>query len=166
MPFHKTRVLTLIRATTVKKVLSKRVDNTSNIKKLISEKKALLEKIELKFINDQISEDLYQKHSKQINGEISQLTQELESTSISSSNLETAVDKCLSIAENISHTWVTARYENRQKLQRIVFPDGIMYNKQNDQVRTLRVNSLFAAIPLLTSVLEENKKRRLVKESP
>ena len=159
-------MLTLIRATTVKKVLSKRVDNTSNIKKLISEKKALLEKIELKFINDQISEDLYQKHSKQINGEISQLTQELESTSISSSNLETAVDKCLSIAENISHTWVTARYENRQKLQRIVFPDGIMYNKQNDQVRTLRVNSLFAAIPLLTSVLEENKKRRLVKESP
>jgi len=32
------------------------------------------------------------------------------------SNLENAVEKCLSIAQNISQTWISADYESKQRL--------------------------------------------------
>ena len=40
----------------------------------------------------------------------------------------------------------------------MVFPDGILHNKQKGVVRTPRVNSLFEAIPLLAGDSSKNKK--------
>ena len=74
------------------------------------------------------------------------------------SNLELAVSKCLTIAQNLSQAWVSAEYEQKQRLQKLVFPDGILYNKQKGLVRTPRVNSLFEAIAILSSDSSKNKK--------
>ena len=128
------------------------------IKKKLAEKKSLLEKLELKFIADQITEELYQKHATTLRQEIDKFSKEIESTSFSSSNLENAVSKCLTIAQNLCQSWVTAEYETKQQLQKLVFPEGILYNKQKGVVRTPRVNSLFEAIPLLAGDSSKNKK--------
>lgn len=72
-------------------------------------------------------------------------------------NLEKAVDKSLKIAQNISSAWLLATYEEKQQLQKLVFPDGMLYNKQKKQVRTPRINSLFAAIEPLVKVSIQNK---------
>ena len=37
------------------------------------------------------------------------------------------------------------------------YPDGILYNKENNTVRTPRVNSLFTAISYLSYISAENK---------
>ncbi len=87
---------------------------------------------------------------------------DLAKTDINSSNLENAVEKCLGIAQNISRAWVTAGFDNKRVLQNLIFPEGIMYNKEKGVVRTERVNSLFASIPLLQRVLAEKKKGNLV----
>ena len=150
----------------LRKRFSDIVKDSVQIKKRIAEKKALLEKVERKFINDQITEDLYQKHSTQLREEIAGLSKEIESTSVNSSNLEEAVSKCLNIAQNLSQAWVSAEYENKQSLQKLVFPEGILYNKQKGVVRTPRVNSLFAAIPLLAGVSEEKEKANPLKNRP
>lgn len=107
----------------------------------------MLEKVEQKFIDDEISKEIYEKHSEKLSGEIAEKTKELETVIVSGSNMEIAVEKCLSIAQNISQLWVSAEYEQKQSLQRLVFPEGILYNKQKGEVRTERVISLFAAIP-------------------
>ncbi|MBM3418216.1 MAG: hypothetical protein FJY17_04760 [Bacteroidetes bacterium] len=127
-------------------------------KKKITEKKALLEKIEYKFITDQISEDIYQKHSEKIRTEIASLSKETHISQIEGSNLKLAVSKCLTIAQNLSQAWRSAEYEKKQRLQKLVFPDGILYSKQKGVVRTPRVNSLFEAIPLLAGDSSKNKK--------
>lgn len=77
-----------------------------------------------------------------------------------------AVKKMLAIAENISQTWVLADYDEKQKLQYLIFPEGILYNKEKDRVRTKRVNSLFAEISLLTRDVEEKKKGNSKKNCP
>ena len=128
------------------------------IKKKIAEKKALLEKIEHKFITDQISDDIYQKHSEKIQKEITALSKETDMSQMDGSNLELAVSKCLTIAQNLSQAWVSAEYEQKQRLQKLVFPEGILYSKQKGVVRTPRVNSLFEAIPLLADDSSKNKK--------
>ena len=39
----------------------------------------------------------------------------------------------------------------------LIYPDGILYNKENDTLRTQRVNSLFTAIHYLSYISAENK---------
>ena len=132
--------------------------DSAQIKKKIAEKKALLEKIEHKFITDRISDDIYQKHSEKIRNEIHAMSKEIDMSQIDSSNLELAVSKCLTIAQNLSQAWVSAEYEQKQRLQKLIFPEGIMYNKQKGVVRTVKVNCLFESIPLLEGISAENKK--------
>ena len=69
-----------------------------------------------------------------------------------------------SFAENISQLWVSSDFSYKQKLQYLVFPDGILYNKKKDTVRTEKVNELFAEISFLKWVLEGNKKGNLEKD--
>ena len=64
----------------------------------------------------------------------------------------------MTISQNISQAWISADYESKQHLQKLVFPEGMVYDKQKGVVRTLRVNSLFGAIPLLARVSEEKEK--------
>jgi site-specific DNA recombinase len=42
-------------------------------------------------------------------------------------------------------------------LQYLVFPDGIIYNRQKDETRTQRVNEVFSAMAHLASVSEKEK---------
>lgn len=79
------------------------------------------------------------------------------------SNLNNTVEKCMFIAQNLSQAWITSEYETKQQLQKLVFPEGILYNKQKGVVRTSKVNSLFDAITLLASDTSKNKKADSVK---
>lgn len=141
----------------LKSKLSQSIQDATLIKKQITEKRLLLEKVEEKFIKDDISKEQFEKYKDKYNAEIDSLMKELEKSSFDGANLEKAVEKCLQIAENISSAWSSATFEKKRRLQELVFPEGILYNKQKDTVRTLRTNSLFAEMPLLVKVLEENK---------
>jgi len=53
--------------------------------------------------------------------------------------------------------WVSSDYSDKYRLQYLIYPDGILYNKENNTVRTPRVNSLFTAISYLSYISTENK---------
>ncbi len=40
--------------------------------------------------------------------------------------------------------------KQKAKIQNLVFPSGMSYNKQNNRVQTKRMNSIFAAISLIS----------------
>ena len=89
--------------------------------------------------------------------EIKAIEQELSKSQLSSSNLETAVKKGIAISKKASQLWISSDYSDKQRLQYLIYPDGILYNKENNTVRTPRVNSLFAAISYLSCITAENK---------
>jgi hypothetical protein len=82
---------------------------------------------------------------------------------VNSSNLETIIDKGLKIAENLSGVWASGTFDDKLKLQTLEFPEGIVYSKKWDTVRTLRLNSLFAPFPDLVSVLEDKENGHFAK---
>ena len=43
-----------------------------------------------------------------------------------------------------------------------MFPEGIRYNRENDDYRTTRINLLFSGIPSLARVIEGSKKGNLI----
>ena len=132
--------------------------NLTQTKKRISELKTQLEGIEERFVLGVISKEQYEKFSIKFNNDLLKLTQETTQAENSSSNLEKAVEKTLEIAQNLSQLWISGDFVTKQKLQYLIFPEGILYDKKTSTVRTPRVNELFRQIPLLTSVSEKKKK--------
>ena len=141
----------------LKERLSKCMEELKVLRKKLTEKEHMLEKLEEKFIADQITEELYQKHAAKIRAELQLLRAETAQNDFDGSNLEKAVEKCLGLAQNISQLWITADYDNKQRLQQLMFPQGILYDKQNGVVRTPGVNSLFAAIHCQQRVTAKNE---------
>ena len=127
-------------------------------RKRISEIRGQLEKIEERFVLGEISPEHYTKYSSLYKSQIEKIEQEIDQVGKISSNLEKAVQKGLDYAQNLSQMWVSFDYHEKQRLQYLVFPEGMMYDNKNDHVLTSRVNTLFSGIASLSNSLEENKK--------
>ena len=127
-------------------------------KKRISELQGQLNILEERFVLNEISKEQYEKYRKKYAEEIRQLLDETKQHHEISSNLEKAVEKGLEFAENFRQLWITADYYEKQKLQYLVFPEGILYNKKNNTVLTSRVNSLLGEIAVSERVLDDTKK--------
>jgi site-specific DNA recombinase len=141
----------------IKELSENRLENTIEIKKNLTGLKNKLEQIEERFVTGEIDKGLYVKYSEKYQKEILKIEQEIDRTSKFSSNLEKCIESALEISMNLEEKWDSGDIRIKQKLQRLVFPEGIKYDKQNDQVQTIRVNSLFSPIQELTEVLSKNK---------
>jgi hypothetical protein len=53
--------------------------------------------------------------------------------------------------------WQLLDYRGKQRLQFLVFPQGMRYNRQNDQVLIPEVNKILFSIAGLSKVLEKSK---------
>jgi site-specific DNA recombinase len=51
-----------------------------------------------------------------------------------------------------------SNFDQKKKLQYLIFPEGILYSKKKDTVQTERVNELFALVPPQVRLLKENEK--------
>jgi len=76
---------------------------------------------------------------------------------LNSSNLELAIDKALSLSASLEKIWVDGNLKQKRKLQNLVFPSGLGYDKSNDRVRTPKVNAIFGSIPILTKEISNIK---------
>ena len=159
---HKAKLMKLI-ATSLKEQMAEAIADTKLLKKQITEKQAQFDKVEEGFILGNISKELYDKYSDKYKKELADLAQKTNQSGFDGSNLENSVEKCLKIAENLSSAWLEAKYENKQRLQQLVFPEGVVYSKKDRAVRTLRVNSIFAQIPIQARVLAEKENGDSVK---
>ena len=85
------------------------------------------------------------------------LSQETRNLSEMSSNLENTIEKGLEIAEKASQMWLSSDYYDKQRLQYLLFPEGILYDNKTKRVLTNRLNLLFREIAEMARVLGENQ---------
>ncbi len=57
-----------------------------------------------------------------------------------------------------SQLWVNCDFDDKQQLQQLIFPEGILYNKEKDSVRTVGMNEFFQPILQLVRFLEGKEK--------
>ena len=57
--------------------------------------------------------------------------------------------------------WNVGDYNKKQRLQFLLFPEGMSYNRITDECRTKRVNTVFLYISQLASILGEKKSGEL-----
>ena len=54
--------------------------------------------------------------------------------------------------------WELGNYSEKLKLQNLLFPNGILYSRENDSCRTTEANSVLELISSLSTILNKNKK--------
>ena len=138
-----------------KERLESTIQGEKQLKKQRTELQNQLEELEERYVMKGLEKVLYEKYASKLNTEISKIDDELTNKSFRSSNLEIAVEKCLTIAEKLSQFWVLGNYVIKQKLQYLLFPEGILYDKENDTVRTPKTRcdsrQFFSELPFFIS---------------
>ena len=77
--------------------------------------------------------------------------------SLDNSNLETYVDNSIHLRCNLHNICRLENYNEKQKFQKLMFPDGITYDRKNDVVRTTKANSIFELMRSLSISFSKNK---------
>ena len=81
------------------------------------------------------------------------------------SNLNIKLDKCTDFVRNISEIWGSGTLVQKQKLQKLMFPEGIMIDPVSRQYRTNKIQPLFSYIVDLTKATEGQKKDSPIKNT-
>ncbi len=125
-----------------------RADQSQQIKKINSQ----LDRLEERFIMEEIDKEMFGKYKQKFLAERVQIEQEMAKSTNRVSNLDKCIETAIQFSTKLASMWTLGGYETKQKLQYLLFPEGIVYNKKNDQCRTLRVNAVFGYILALSSL--------------
>ncbi len=120
-----------------------------------------LDTINERFVLGEIDRQMYEQFKSRYMAEMVQVDKELDKTTQKTSNLDYFIDSSINITQNINALWDKSPYEMKQKIQNLVFPEGISFNKKNNTYLTPRINSYFAAITGISTsyATTENEKR-------
>ena len=135
-----------------------KVEKRNKIESEIKKHESLMKSVEDKFFNDLIDPEVYQRKKNEINEILIDLRQKREELNIDLSNLNSKLEKAVEILGNISKIWSSGSIGVKQKIQNLIFPNGIFISPQNREYRTSNIQVIFQLILDLTRDTEGQKK--------
>ena len=109
------------------------------------------------FIKEEMQRETYDKFLSRFAKEQEEILNEIRNCSVSISNHEKALENAIKLCQNLSSTWLKSGAYAKEKLQRLIFPDGIYYNKQKNAFRTDKINAVINQIACLSGDLRSKK---------
>jgi len=119
-----------------------------------------LDEIDLRYASGKITDALYAKTSTGIRSEIKRISDQLEEMGGNISNLYQLINEWTDFASKLGNLWVLGSPEEKKKVQELVFPEGIYFDKKLDGFRTPRVNEVVAEIARVSTAYKEKKGRQ------
>ena len=111
------------------------------------------------FITGDLPEAKYKQLSTQLQEEKAAVEAELEALTVEDiSNISELVNTAVSISANLAPTWVSSTFEQKLQLQKLVFPKGIVFDRQNRSFRTIAVNPAISVIAEISTSCKQKKK--------
>ncbi len=122
-------------------------------------------KVDLDTLNERFAygkfddEALYNRLRKKKQGEIDRIRELMQDSDNEISNLDFYIQRSIEISQNIHNYWLLGDLEEKRKIQKLVFPEGLVIDTTNRTYLTSKVNSLFLAKSQFKRVAGgENKK--------
>ncbi|MFZ7144335.1 MAG: recombinase family protein [Bacteroidota bacterium] len=138
-------------------------DNTASTIRILNNKRsevsAKLDTVVERFATGEIDKNVYDKVAGKLEAEKAQIDEEMEKTQIRVSNPKKVIEYVTLLISKLASTWSSSNYHQKLTLQRIVFPDGLRYDRKNDMYLTPRVNRTFELISLLSGNYKNEKSR-------
>ena len=74
------------------------------------------------------------------------------------SNLKKSIEEGVAFSSKLATVWTSSPVAQKEKLQKLIFPEGVIYSKKTGAFRTMKVNSFFVLIAEAAQLSKENKK--------
>lgn len=116
------------------------------ITRQLTDIKCKLDRLEERFILEELTADLYTKYKSKFEAEIGDLTKEMKQNKIEMSKLEDYITSALYFCSNLGQMWLSGDYTQRQELQNTLFEEGIVYDRQKDECRSTSDNDFLTEI--------------------
>lgn len=100
------------------------------MQKQIEELDKKLNRLEERFIEEEITKEIYLKYSEKAKEERREIEWQIAKVKTGCSNQENAIECALNFASTFKPLWNLGDYWDRQKLQFMLFPEGIFYDKK------------------------------------
>lgn len=138
--------------------------NKSQEQEILTTVKAVQKKIdtieEKFFVTGEMNKETYEKFLDKLMKEKQEILSSLQNTSISSSNLENYLETVASFSSKLATAWSSSPVKAKEKLQKLVFPEGISYCTKKEAFLTSKTNSVFQLNADLNSVSEDDIKKQ------
>ncbi len=100
-----------------------------------------------------VTKEMYDKYFAKHTGRIAQIEKDLSQMYHEGSKLEKYIESAIKSADNMLKMWQLLDYRGKQRLQFLVFPKGMRYDKEKDEVLIPDVNKIVFAIAEISKVL-------------
>jgi DNA invertase Pin-like site-specific DNA recombinase len=129
-------------------------DNLADIEKKIS---ALEDDF---YLDKKVPEDTYFRLRSKLGDQRTKIQEEISNLDIENSNLKTYFEWGMTISTKLATTWHSSDVPTKEKLQKLIFPEGVTYNREKEQFLTSKVNLVFAPIAALNSITGGDKQKQ------
>ncbi|WP_223233409.1 recombinase family protein [Chitinophaga sp. CF418] len=113
---------------------------------------------ESRYVLKEISQETFDKFHPRYIKEQENILKQLAKFTQSISNPEEAIEQALLLSCKLPVVWSSSDAGAKEKLQKLIFPDGIVYDRKNESFRTPKVNTIFSRIAHLSGNSPENEK--------
>jgi DNA invertase Pin-like site-specific DNA recombinase len=125
-------------------------ENEKMISRQMTDIRQKLERLEERFILEELTGELYNKYKAKFEKETEELEAQRASNKIEMSKLEDFISVSLDFACNLREMWACGDYTQRQELQNALFEGGILYDRQKDECRSRGDNEFLTEIAELS----------------
>ena len=132
----------------------------SNIKKNIATLQTQIKKTKRNYAIGKIDEDVYKDVIADLERDLHKVEGELERASVNLSNLATYIDDTIAFACNLSSYWQKMDFEMCQGIQKLVFPEGVKWDKESRSYRTINHNSFFEILYCVSDSYNNRREKR------
>ncbi len=124
------------------------------LNKRLSELKMEIERVDEKYyIKEEMNKEKYDKLMLKLMSEEKEIYKNLEECTVSVSNLQQNIIAAGELCSKLPILWQKNEITEKEMLQKLVYPEGLAYNKGNQSFRTIKINEAFYQIARLSGDL-------------
>ena len=133
------------------------VQQSTLLKKQLTECENKMKKCKMRFAMGEIDEEIYGVAVEELQQKKDQILVELESAKKNLSNLDNNINDILATCCKLGDMWRSSQVDLCQKIQNLLFPNGILWDKGKDNYRTIEENK---ALALLRYISDEYRNKK------
>lgn len=118
-----------------------------------------IKKVQVRLGLGEISKEIYDTTIGALQTELYKINTQLNSYSKKLSNIDKIANSISTTSCKLAGLWNNGNYQDKVKLQKLVFPEGVLWDKVNESFRTLKINRVFDVIHSLTDNYNDKKER-------
>ncbi len=104
------------------------------------------------YVKEEMDEETYKKLVGKYREEKSKILDGMETCGKDSSNYTDYFSFALQISSKLTSIWTSGGIPVKEKVQEIIFPEGVVYNRKNQTFRTTKTNEVFSLIADVNTV--------------